>query len=268
MDTGFKQTMKNVVFLWGAISLGLIIIIMLYMMTSNIRHHNKLQEKTEETLHEKTFGDVKLVIVGKYGNKDPEVVISVTRNNKQIISNYVLPTHENGFDYVRFFDSNVSPVEPGKYHIMLFTVADDCEHPSNQVWFLSLDDQMKFIKVHDLFEMRRSESGEGSIIGNKHFRLPYVHGCNNRQYVVPAEVNAKGVITIANLLNDRGANLLRADFEKDVTCIHNKLSQFPDQSKTEAARVRSFLPYDQFMKKLNSVQQEFNETLKSSFHSW
>ena len=267
MSTSFKQTMKNVVFLWGAISLGIIILVVLYMMTSNIRHYNKQPEKSQETLHEKSFGDIKLNIIAKYGNQEPAVLINMTQNNKKMIENYLLPTHEKGFDYVHFDDSLVIQVEPSKYHIMLFTNGE-LEDSSSQIWFLSFDGHIKFIRVDDLFDMRRSKSNVNSILGNKHFQLPYISGCDNKPYIVPVEIDAKNVIKITHLLNDRAADLLRDDFEKDIACIHSKLSEFPDQSKTEAARIRAFVPYDQFVKNVSAIQRDLDETLKGSSTSW
>ena len=171
MNSRLKQTIKNVVFLWGAISLGLIISVLLYLRISSFFHNNERPIKTAETLHDKTFGNLRLTVVGKYENKEPEVLISMTQENKSIVENYLLPTHEKGFGYVRFYDSLVIPAKHDKYRIMLFTVADECDNSSNQVWFLSLDGHMKLIRVDNLFNMRRSKSGSGPIFGNKHRSL-------------------------------------------------------------------------------------------------
>lgn len=268
MNSQLKQTIKNVIFLWGAISLALIVSVLLYLRISSYFHHNERPAKLKESLHEKTFGDVALNIIGNYGNKEPEILISISQKNKRIVENYLLPTHEKGFDYVRFNDSLISPAGPGKYRIMLFTVADDCENSSSQVWFLSYDGHMKFIRVDDLYDMRRPESGNGPIFGNKHFRFPYIGESDKGQYVVPVEINPQMTIKIASLLNDRGASLLRTDFEREVANINNELKKFPDKSATEAARNRAFMPHEQFMEKFHDVQQEFNEALQGNSIAW
>lgn len=268
MNSQLKQTIKNVIFLWGAISLGLIVSILLYLRISSLYHNNERPPKLKESLHEKTFGDIGLSIIGNYDNKEPQILINITQKNNKIVENYLLPTHEKGFDYVRFNDSLISPAGPGKYRIMLFTVADECDNSSNQVWFLSYDGHMKFIRLDNLFNMRRPKSGNGPIFGNKHLRFPYIGEIDNRLYVIPVEINANDAITIAPLLNNRGTALLRTDFEHDVAYISAELKKFPDQSSTEAARNRSFMSYDKFIKKFNDVQLDFKEALQGSSISW
>jgi hypothetical protein len=250
-SSSWKQTIKNIVFLWGAISLSIVILIISALFISNNCYFiNKGPEKSEESIHESTFGDIKLGIVRKYGT-EPEVLINLTRKDKKIISNYLLPTQETGTDF-DVIDSLVIPWETGKYHIMLFAVNGEFE-TSNLVWFLSFDGDMKLIRVDNLFEMRRPKSDKTSIIGNKRFALVHPGGFEQKRYSVPVEIKVAETIMIAPLLNDRGINLMKADFEKDLAGRREKLENEPDQSNLEV---------------LDHLQQKFNESLSKNTIPW
>ncbi len=250
-SSSWKQTIKNIVFLWGAISLSMVIIIISVLFISNSCHFfNKGPEKSEETIHESTFGDIKLGIVRKYGT-EPEVLINMTRKDKKIISNYLLPTQETGTDF-DVIDSMVIPWEASKYHIMLFAVNGEFE-TSNLVWFLSFDGDTKLIRVDNLFEMRLPKSDKTSIIGNKRFALIHPGGFEQKRFSVPVEINVAETIMIAPLLNDRGINLMKVDFEKDLESRREKLKNDPDQSKLEI---------------LDHLHQKFHESLSKNTIRW
>ena len=122
----WKTTLKSIVFLWGAISLGLITLVILFLIISNNINFSKGPKLADKTIHQATFGDVKLDMVRKYGDKEPEIFISMTDKDKNIVSNYLLPTRGTDFGYMDINDSIVLPSAKGKYRIMLFTVSGEC----------------------------------------------------------------------------------------------------------------------------------------------
>ncbi len=222
----FKELVKKLVFVWGAVSLAAIVGFIIFMAVSNSLPP-KMTAATEESIHENSSGNVKLMVKRKSSDEENEILLTISQQGKTLISNYRLPIEKDEW-FEDVAGSKIDAAGPGGFRITLIGVANDCDEATHYVYFLRYDGKMNLIAsemVTDTIRLR-----DGAIIGNRHFFLPFAEGHEYKHFIVPVEIRAgETAIVTSPLLSERGISLVRGEFEDGLKERGEKLKKGEDQ---------------------------------------
>ena len=101
------KVLKFIIFTWGALSLGLFLVGLLFAAYTKIfsgHQQQKTNSTTEEVVFEKKDGALKLVVKRREAEGTSAYLITLTKDNKPIVQSYRLPTEKYHLEYVSFYD--------------------------------------------------------------------------------------------------------------------------------------------------------------------
>jgi hypothetical protein len=223
----FWTYFKKIVLVWGFISLAFVLFAAISLTISGLVQHKAAKQEQNEGF-EKTFNDIKLKVTRKY-DKTSSFFVSVSRANKPLIVNYLLPTKQYDLDWIEITDANVIPVKDNVYRIILYSAVYDCDQESGHfVWLLKFDNQMKFIKMISFSDIHKIAGNEPFLFGNKIINLPASADFKYEQIVVPIEVRISDEIRTLPMLNQQSIEMMKRHYNKEIDERMAKLSKSSD----------------------------------------
>jgi hypothetical protein len=235
----FWKVFKVIVFVWGALTLALIVygLITTFVMPLFKGHSNQAaQAPAEEVMFEKKDGGLTLVVKRKETPEGPDAyLITLSRDNKPVVQNYRLPTQKYHLDFVRVYDASIVPGRENEIRLVLYSNSDEGEGNSDsQLWFLKVTDAMSVREVITLSDVHTSEDTRGMmVLGNKRFGIPFQEGFQSEPFVVPVMVRAGDSISISPLLSSAGADALHTALEQEIKARMAKLSKDKEEKHGE-----------------------------------
>jgi hypothetical protein len=228
----FWKYFKNIVLVCGFISLAFVLFAAISLTISGLIQHKAAKQEQNEGFA-KTFNDIKLKVTRKY-DKTSSFFVSVSRTNKPLITNYLLPTKQYDLDWIKITDASVIPVKDNLYRIILYSAVYDCDEESGHyVWILKLDNQMHFIKMIDLSDIHKIEGNETLLFGNKIISLPSFTDFKYEQIVFPIEVRISDTIRTTPMLNQQSIEMMKRHYNKEIDERMAKLSKSSDAAMLE-----------------------------------
>jgi hypothetical protein len=207
---------KKVILVWGVLSLCFALLLSVYVAV-NIISTKKLIGKSEDIIYEAKSDEVKLVVIHKTGKDSSEVLINLSKSDKELISNYHLPVEKYGLHSVHVNDSKIIHVRDDEYRIILYSRYYECtEESTDFIWFFKFKNQLNLIHVIGLSDLYNIQSEETIIFGNKHIGLPSFEANEYKQFIIPVEIRIGDSIKILPLLSRHGITLLKNAFEKEA----------------------------------------------------
>jgi hypothetical protein len=199
-------------FVWGVISLAFVLFAIISLTISTLRQ----EQQEQDDKYEKTFNDIRLSVVRKYDQTN-NFLVSVTRANKPLISDYSLPIKEYDLDWLKITDASVIPVNENDYRIILYSAVYDCDQESaHHIWLLKLNKQMNLVEMIEMSDMHRIEGSEILIFGNRIISLPSFADFKYQHVIIPIEIRISDTIYTAPMLNRKAIDMMKSYFKNEV----------------------------------------------------
>jgi hypothetical protein len=193
----------------------------------------KVVEQEQDDKYEKTFNDIRLSVIRKHDQTNNSLV-SVTRADKPLITDYSLPIKQYDLNGLTIRDAAVIPANENEYRIILYSAVYDCDQESaHYIWLLKLHKQMHLSQMIQMSDMHRIEGNEILIFGNKIIGLPSFADFKYEQVLVPVEIKIGDAIKTAPMLNRKSMVMMRNYFEKEMQKRKNKLVGSSDTATLE-----------------------------------
>lgn len=234
----FWNVCKKIIFVWGAISLSFIVIVMIWAFLSSRMGHRTAEEE-KDIVYEKKSDGVKLTVIRKTGKRSGETLVSLTKGDRALVSNYQLPVKKYGAEWLQIHDSKILPVNENEYRVILFSTTESDDDSTDHLWFLKYNNRMNVVQVVDMEGMHKIDELDTAVMGIKHVYLPYAEGFDYGHFVIPIEVRAGDTIKISPLLNQYGIELLKKIFDKEFQKRMEKLRK--DQKNEQVEQYKETL---------------------------
>lgn len=237
MHMGIKTILKNILLVWGMISLLIVIVICVLLGVMMIKQHKRLNIDYQLSMDEKTFGDFTLKTT-KNDTAEPDIInITLEQKGIKILDDYRLPIENYGLNYgVRIDSVIVVKRGQGGNGVILITNYSECACESNDqyLWFLSqIDKKIELNDVLELSDFRLSLEKENTYWGNSHF---YIDESPRAHYSFPIEIAISDNVTIRPLLDKSGIKTLKSSFEVDLKHYFDMLNKSGDTSELRRYR--------------------------------
>jgi len=193
----------------------------------------KVVEQEQDDKYEKTLNDIRLSVIRKHDQTN-NFLVSVTKADKPLISDYSLPIKQYDLDWLKIKDASIIPANENEYRIILYSAVYDCDQESaHYIWLLKLHKQMHLSQMIQMSDMHRIEGNEILIFGNKIIGLPSFADFKYEQVLVPVEIKIGDAIKTAPMLNRKSMVMMRNYFEKEMQKRKNKLVGSSDTATLE-----------------------------------
>jgi hypothetical protein len=229
----FTNILKKILVVWGAISLSFILILIIWAFITS-RTGNRAVEKEKDIVYEKKSEGIKLTVTRKMGKQAGEVLVSLTKGERALVSNYQLPVKKYSTEWLQIRDSKIIPVSENEYRVILYSTAESDDESTDYLWFLKYNNQMNVVQVIDMEGMHKIDDQDTIFLGNKHIYLPYAKGFDHGHFVIPIEVRVGDTIRISPLLSQNGIELLKKVFDKEA---QKRMEKFRKEEKNEMLKI-------------------------------
>lgn len=220
---------KNTVLVWGFVSLGFLAYaatsIWIQNSSSNRAAGEAQAQETSEPVLDQAFGDLQLKVTRK-SDTTGGLLVSVSKANEPLVTDYNLPTAENGLDWVGITNAKVIPVAGHGYRIVLYS--GDGDESGGQIWLLKWDGQMRLVKLIQLASRQQLDDKGLLLFGNATIVLPQSSGFPYESIAMPLQVSIGEVVRIAPMLNQQGLDTFRAYFDQKIAERTAKLTEPAD----------------------------------------
>ena len=223
----FLKILKIVVLVWGAISLTLIVSLVIWGLIVS-RPGHRTSEKPQDTVYEKQLDEMNVKVVQKISDNSDDVLVSLTRAGRPIVSNYHLPVKKYHIEYPRFHDAAILFGNERDYRLVLYSSDDYEDESTDQVWVLKGNNRMELVEMVEMGGMHKIDGDETILLGNKHVALPYYGDFAYVRFVIPVEVRIGNAITVSPLVNQNGVELMKQVFDREAQKRLEKLRKSPD----------------------------------------
>jgi hypothetical protein len=234
----FLAYFRKIVFVWGVISFPFALFALFWIISFTIPRivSHKVVQQDQDVRYEKTFNDIRLSVVRKYDQTN-NFLVSVSRADKPLISDYNLPTKQYDVEWLTIKDASVIPVNDSEYRIILYSAVYDCDQESaNYIWLLKLNKQMKLVQMIEMSDVHRIENGGTQIFGNKIISLPSFADLGYKQVLVPVAITIGDAIKTVPMLNRKSMDMMKKYFEKEMQKRNNKLVGSSDTATLELCK--------------------------------
>lgn len=226
---------KKIIFVWGIVSLAFALFVIISLTRLWWVSH-KIVEQEQDDKYKKTFNDIKLCVIRKYDQTN-HFLVSATKADKPLISDYSLPIKQYDLDYLTIKDASVIPINKNEYRIILYSAVYDCDQESAHfIWLLKLDKQMHLVQMIQMSDMHRIEGSEILIFGNKIIGLPSFGDLKYEQVLVPVAIKIGDAIKTVPMLDRKSMVMMKNFFEKEMQKRKNKLAGSSDTATLELCK--------------------------------
>lgn len=228
----FWTYLKKIIFIWGVISLAFALFLIISLGISTLVGR-KVVEQEQDDKYEKSFNDIRLTVLRKYDQTN-SFLVSLTRANKPLISDYSLPIKKYDLDWLKITDASVIPVNENEYRIILYSAVYDCDQESaHYIWLLKLHKQMDLVEMIEMSDMHRIEGNEILIFGNRIISLPSFADFKYEHVIIPIEIKISDTIYTAPMLNRKGIDMMKSYFKNEVQKRKDMLAGASDTAMVE-----------------------------------
>jgi hypothetical protein len=212
----FTTISKKLIFIWGLISLGFVLFAAISLTISAIKGQRFIEEERNK-LYEKSFGQIKLQVKKEIEKTSEQLLVAITKSDRPLISNYLLPTEQYRLSSLDVNDSEVIPVNENEYRVILYSVVYECDtEAAHYIWCLKVKTQMNLVQVIELSDMHRVDGQERMVFGNKIICLPSHDNFKYEEFVVPIKISISDSIKITPMLNKKSAEMMKSAFQKEA----------------------------------------------------
>ncbi len=244
----FKTISKTLIFVWGLISLGFVLFAAISLTISTMKG-KKVLEEARTKIYEKSFGEIKLQVKKEIEKASEQLLVTITKSDKPLITNYRLPTDQYRLSSLDLNDSKVIPVNGNEYRVILYSVVYECDaEAAHYIWCLKLGTHMNLVEVIELSDMHKIDGKETIVFGNKIIGLPSYDNFKYEQFVVPIEISISDSIKTTPMLNKKSADMITSVFQKEA--------QKRIEILTERANNEMLEEYKGSMRKFNEAMAE------------
>jgi hypothetical protein len=208
--------LKKLIFVWGLISLGFVLFAAISLTISTMKGKKFIEEERNK-IYEKSFDQIKLQVKKEIEKTSEQLLVTITKSDKPLISNYRLPTEQYRLNSLDVNDSKVIPMNENDYRVILYSVVYECDaEVAYYIWFLKLKNQMNLVQVIDISDMHKIEGKETIVFGNKIIGLPSYDNFKYEHFVVPIEISIGDSIKTIPMLNKKSIDMMKSVFEKEA----------------------------------------------------
>lgn len=261
----FWKVLKVIIFIWGALTLALILGTILYVNISERMTARSVSQEPTDEVYEKTFEDIRLTVTHKRGDESGKVLVNLSKAGVSLARNYALPIKKYNLEWFQASDADIIRVTDNEYRIVLYGSGDEDEEFSyDSVWFLKYKNELKVVEVVNLSQMRRINDLDMVILGHKNVGLPSQEDFEHVGFRIPIEVRVGNSIQITPLLSQNGIRLIKKVFneeaQKRMDAVRAQKDKAKDKDKEEDGR--------ETLKQVNRALNNLNEAIEEKTVSY
>jgi hypothetical protein len=228
----FWTYFKKAIFVWGITSLVIALFLTILLARLWWVSH-KAGEQEQDVKYEKTLNDIKLSVIRK-NDQTNRFLVSVTKADKPLITDYLLPVKQYDLDYLTIKDVSIIPVSENEYRIVLYSTLYECDQElANYIWLLKLKEHMKLVQMIQMSDTHRIEGSEIIIFGNKIIDLPAAADFGYEKIVIPIEIKIGHSIKMTPMLGRKSMDMMKSYFKREILKRKDKLAGSPDTATKE-----------------------------------
>lgn len=237
----FWMYFKKGVLVWGFIWLAIILIVAITLAVQRVSNKQVAEQTAQQdTSFKKTVGDISLKVTKDSANPE-RLLISASRKNTPLVTNYELPMKQFDLSWLDVDDARISAMGDKGYRIILFSVESESDHDFSHyyIWLLTLDGKMSFDKMINLSDAHEIPGDESLLFGNRVISLPSFDELSYEEIAIPVEVQIGSALNMKPLLNQHSLDLLKQHYRKIIQSRIAKLSKSKDTKLLEKYKAAS-----------------------------